>query len=89
MHVFTVMLNEPAAPDFAEAVNEHFPKRKHYKVNDMTYLVQSDELTSDICEKLGLDDKKKNIGVVLRLNSARAGWYDPTIWEWFEAAASS
>ena len=86
MSIFAVLLGQ--GQGLTDDQIERVSAQKFYKVNDTTYLIVSDELTSDISEALGMNEEKKVEGVVLKLNSARAGWFSLSVWEWFNKIES-
>ena len=86
MSIFAVLLRQ--GQELTDDQIERVSSQKFYKVNDKTYLIVSDGLTSDISEALGMNDKVDVEGVVLRLTSARAGWFSPSVWEWFNKIES-
>ena len=51
-----------------------------YEKDDLTF-IRSDETTTQIANKLGLDDKGKEIGVVIEID-AWYGFADTELWEW-------
>ena len=87
MYMFTVLLKERNS-SFEETIERHYPGVFHYKLNDCVYFIKSDELTSDISKKLGISAEGGITGVVLRQTPARAGWADPSVWEWIILAES-
>ena len=88
MYIFAVLLDKRDS-SFEERIEKHYPRAFHYKLNDCTYFVKSDELTNDISRKLGISAECEISGVVFRLTPARAGWAYPSVWEWFANAESN
>ena len=86
MSIFAVLLSQ--GQELTEDKIERVSSQKFYKANDKTYLIASDKLTSDISEALGMNKEGEVEGVVLRLTSARAGWFSPSVWEWFNKIES-
>ena len=58
-----------------------------YEINDHTFLVSTELQSGGIARRFNIPTRKTqgdNSGVVLGLNGKRSGFYDATIWEWFD-----
>ena len=84
MSAFAVLLEEAPDESLKNKIEQAYPRPHHYKVNECSYLVRAEGITGDVASELGMNKEGGVVGIVLKLNSARAGWYDPTIWEWFQ-----
>ena len=84
MSVFVVIFGKNQVLDEEKLAS--VSSQKPYKINDTSFLVTSDELTSDVSEELGMNDDQAVEGVVLSLNGARAGWFSVAVWEWLNKA---
>jgi len=89
MAVFAVHISVDPPCEIAEALQEHYPKPDHRKLSKRMYLVQSDETTDLIAEKLGIDGESGQdgpTGVVFKLNAAYSGFERRGVWEWLSKA---
>lgn len=68
-----------------ERIEAHYPK--HYRVNGTCFLVRTDDISSKVAAKVGIDGEAESggaTGAVLKLNGARSGFADSALWEWFD-----
>ena len=85
MSVFAIVLNEPSQTAWA-AVKENWPGT-HFILTDRIAFVAPDEnivLTSEIAEKVGMNDDKNVLGFVMK-SAANAGFNKSGLWEWMRA----
>ena len=83
MFMHTVLLREPCS-EVASRIESAYANR-HYKVNDVCYLVRTEGLTQDVAVAAGIkgDDRVNSAkGVVLKLNGAYSGFESQSLWEW-------
>jgi len=69
----------------AARIAAHYPK--HYQVNATCFLVRTEDLSSKVAANAGIDGADKSAdatGAVLKLNGARSGFADSSLWEWFD-----
>ena len=85
MNKFAVLLNEKN-DEVKQKILKRYKGTHHLEINDTVFLLRGDKLTSDISKELGLSSDSDNSvsGVVIKLNSAHAGFNKPKVWEWLD-----
>lgn len=84
MRAYAVVLDELNS-DVANRIEEAYPK--HYKVNDMFYLVSADDIADQVAQTVGIkgDNRvEESSGVVFRLNGSYSGYTSRALWDWME-----
>lgn len=86
MNVFAVMVRDPDTPTL-ESLEEKYEPANVYRVNDMTFLVRTRQLTEDVsvAAKIKGADRAAS-GVVFKLNRSYAGYTARSLWEWLREA---
>ena len=70
MGAFAVLLHEDepeASKALRSRIKEVFPDSEHYEFSEYVYLVSGPRLTTEVKEKLGLDDDENLYAAILRL----------------------
>ena len=70
----------------SERIEQTYPLN-HYKINSITYVISSNEISDKIAHNIGLKGDNRietSSGVVFRLNGAYAGYSYKPLWEWLE-----
>ena len=81
MNVFAVVFTDPS-PQAAEPLLEAFPGA-YELVPQTVYLVRSDQLSSDIAQRVGIKTEDRvSRGAVFKLNHAYSGYTSRSLWEW-------
>ena len=89
MRTYAVLLKEPNQA-VSDKILELYEKPNFYQINETSYLICTNKLSGDIAAELGIyagDDSDTGVpAVVVKLNSAHAGFYQSDLWEWFSIA---
>lgn len=87
MSVFAVVFTRPHA-EIEASVKEHFPDA--YQMTDSTFLVRSDNLSSQIAESVGIKGANRRFaGAVFKINHSYSGFTSRDLWEWLDGAEAS
>lgn len=89
MSAFVILLheNEPLSNDKLRAsIEEKFPGSEHFRFSENAYLVTGVSLTSDVTERIGMEESDELYAAVLRLNGSYTGNSWARFWDWLGAA---
>lgn len=86
MAIYVVHFAAGEAGENFDRVESAYPDAESYQMADDLFMVRAQNATTEIvAKKLGIlteGDEDSAIGVVMRLNGSRSGFYRPSIWEW-------
>lgn len=95
MNVYMVVLEKPNEEVWA-AIRKKWPDRQHYILDErVAFIALSPSrvrgqviLTEDLSNELGMEEKKKVVGLVLEVPDSINGWQEGTFWEWIEKVSA-
>lgn len=81
MAMHTITLEAPN-DQVVERIKAHYSR--FYRISDTCYLVRSDDVSSQVADKIGLGTPPLEgaLGAVFRLNGSYSGFASPSLWEW-------
>ncbi len=80
----TIILQKPSVGT-EKRILEAYPTA--FKVNEQTFLVRTDKVSSQIREAIGIGEPEGGetvLGVVFKLNGTYSGCADTSLWEWLK-----
>ena len=87
MAIYVVHFAAGTSSENFDRVETAYPEAESYRMADDLFMVRADNATTElVAKKLGIltddEDEETAVGVVMRLNGSRSGFYRPSIWEW-------
>lgn len=82
MPTFLIVSSE-AKPDLAKKIKDTFGGEEFYTLGADQWLVEADETTQDVAEKLGVRQGDFGQAVVFRVDTW-SGYHVTSLWEWLQ-----